>query len=169
MFIVLQSRFLLATASWLWSKQSPLRIRQRLGIWNTKSRASPDGLIAGPPEYDDEENRVMLQRTYADKSRLRVLKMGEPLIHPDGTLREDLTDSWDGDSDPFVHLDPMERQEILKGMTIEEIEAAGKAQRVANKRGDKRFARPASIDRSFKKKVKDEANEKRQFKTPRKG
>ena len=113
--------------------------------------------------YSDEENRVMLQRTYADKSRLMVLKMGEPLINPDGTLREDLTDAWDGESDPFVHLHPIERQKLMKSMTIEAIEAAGKEQREASKQKGKQH-RQTPFDRSFKKLKKESAE--RLFKKP---
>ena len=168
-----KSKFLLATAAWVWSKQSPLRIRQRIGRVISFGRKSgqdasqlPGALIPEDQQaYTDEENRVMLQRTYADpsgSSRLMVLKMGEPLINADGTLREDLTDAWDGDSDPFVHLDPIERQKMMKGMTIEAIEAAGKAQRDANKRSGGRYRQNTPIDRSFKKKV----NKERSFKKP---
>lgn len=168
-----KSRFLLATAAWLWSRQSPLRMRQRIGRVIPFGRKSsqeasvfPNALIPGDQQmYTDEENRMMLQRTYADpsgSSRLMVLKMGEPLINADGTLREDLTDAWDGESDPFVHLDPIERQKMMKGMTIEAIEAAGKAQRNANKRSGGRYRQNTPIDRSFKKKV----NRERSFKKP---
>ena len=167
-----KSRFLLATASWVWSKQSPLRIRQRLrsvlpfGKSNQDASMLPNSLIPGDQQlYTDEENRMMLQRTYADpsgSSRLMVLKMGEPLINADGTLREDLADAWDGESDPFVHLNPIERQKMIKGMTIEAIEAAGKAQRDANKRSGGRYRQNTPIDRSFRKKVKKE----RSFKKP---
>ena len=165
-----QSRFLLATARWMWSNQSPLQLRQKvvsaLPFLRRSSSDSqqPDVLLpGGPPVYSDEENKVMLERTYADKSRLTVLKMGEPLINPDGTLREDLTAAWDGESDPFVHLDPIERQELMKSMTIEAIEAAGKEQRDANKRKGKRY-RQTPIDRSFKKLKKEPAE--RAFKKP---
>jgi len=165
-----KSRFLLATARWMWSKQSPLQVRQKVASAlpflrrSSSNSQQPDGLLpGGPPVYSDEENRVMLERTYSDKSRLTVLKMGEPLINPDGTLREDLTAAWDGESDPFVHLDPMERQELMKSMTIEAIEAAGKEQRDANKRKGKRY-RQTPIDRSFKKLKKEPAE--RAFKKP---
>ena len=127
-------------ASWLWSQQSPLRIRRkliRLSPFNPSRRfAHSNGLgeLRVPAKYTESENSVLLQRDYSDsdRSRLLVLKMGESIINPDGTLREDL--SWDGPSDPFVHLDAQERQRVLKKMTIKDIEAEGKAQKEANRK-----------------------------------
>ena len=64
--------------------------------------------------------------------------MGESLFNPDGTLREDV--AWDGDEDPFVHLPPLERQELLCGMSIEQIQEAGRVQvELARRQQKKRF------------------------------
>ncbi len=65
-----------STAAWVWSKQSPLRIRHRLRSVlpfgrksNQDSGMLPNALIPGDQQrYTDEENRMMLQRTYADPS-----------------------------------------------------------------------------------------------------
>jgi hypothetical protein len=50
-------------------------------------------------------------------TKLRVLRLGDVSID-----QED--ESWESESDPFVHLSADERQQILKGMSVEEVERA---------------------------------------------
>lgn len=54
-------------------------------------------------------------------SKLRVLKLGN--LDPTASDEEG---AWDGNVDPFVHLSADERQEMLKKMSVRQVENAGR-------------------------------------------
>ncbi len=45
---------------------------------------------------------------------MKVLKVG--------MTRDEEEESWEGEKDPFITLDPETRQEVMKGMKLSEIE-----------------------------------------------
>ncbi|KAL9181460.1 hypothetical protein ACHAXT_010265 [Thalassiosira profunda] len=93
-------RLIAKTASWASTLQSPLRIRQRVGSMLERARAR--------------------RRLKADPgSGLKAVNIGELDLNDDGTPRED--PAWDGPDDPFMHLSPGERMEVLKKMSLQDI------------------------------------------------
>ena len=101
--------------------QSPLRLRQRIRfISNTMKRRKDDQVI----------DKIVIQKE-TRTSKLKVLKLGEA----SGYQIDDNNESWDGEEDPFVHLDATTRQEVMKKMSIKEINEAGKRQKYGRKSG----------------------------------
>lgn len=111
-------RLLAGTASSLTSIQSPLRIRQRL----RKIFANDGG-----------------DKTLLTESELKALNIGELDINEDGKTRED--PSWDGEDDPFYHLTPAERMEVLKKMSLQDIYGAALKRKMQSKKEKKRWVR----------------------------
>lgn len=74
---------------------------------------------------EEHVNQILLQ-IEADNARLRVLKLG------DVENRDD--ESWDGLSDPFVHLSADDRQTVLKTMNVRDIAKAGNKRLAVSKR-----------------------------------
>lgn len=106
--------------------QSPLRLRQRLVTLfdkpKEKSKKSPPGL--------------------------KAVNIGELDIDKDGTTKEDA--AWDGPDDPFLHLSPGERMEVLRTMSLRDIYQSASERKEQNKKqknkwrkkGGNRFKRP---------------------------
>lgn len=82
---------------------------------------------------EDEVNRILQELQLDTSSRLRVLKLGQVPDPTPGTY-DDQEAAWEGPLDPFVHLSADERQELLKGMNIRDIEKAGDQQVARSKR-----------------------------------
>jgi hypothetical protein len=59
-------------------------------------------------------------------------------INADGTTKED--PSWDGEDDPFYHLTPKERMEVLKTMSLQDIYQAGLKKKTQNKKEKSRWS-----------------------------
>lgn len=83
--------------SWLLAQQSPLRIRQRLSNILTKVE----------------------KRSPVSNTELQAINIGELDITDDGFTAEDA--AWDGEDDPFYHLTPGERMDVLKSMSLQDI------------------------------------------------
>ena len=106
--------------------QSPLRLRQRLitalAKAEEKSRKAPPGL--------------------------KAVNIGELDIDEDGTTKED--PAWDGPDDPFLHLSPGERMEVLRTMSLRDIYQSASERKEQNKKeknpwrgkGANKFKRP---------------------------
>ena len=106
--------------------QSPLRLRQRLitalAKAKEKSRKAPPGL--------------------------KAVNIGELDIDEDGTTKED--PAWDGPDDPFLHLSPGERMEVLRTMSLRDIYQSASERKEQNKKeknpwrgkGANKFKRP---------------------------
>jgi hypothetical protein len=93
---------------------------------------------------EDEVNRILQELQLDASSKLKVLKLGN------WTVTED--EAWDGSSDPFVHLSPDERQEILKRMKIRDVEQAASVQRSKQRRAEKNWLwKRIRRQRAFKK------------------
>mmetsp|Transcript_21876 Transcript_21876/g.45541 ORF Transcript_21876/g.45541 Transcript_21876/m.45541 type:complete len:547 (-) Transcript_21876:113-1753(-) len=108
-------RLLARTAAWISTIQSPLRIRQRL-------------------RYAFARNDDAITLT---ESELRALNIGELDINDDGTTKED--PAWDGEDDPFYHLAPAERMEVLKKMSLQDIYGAALKRKMQSKKEKKRW------------------------------
>jgi hypothetical protein len=96
------------------SKMEQFKMRFRKQILESNE---PIGLLPGNTkllEYDSE------------RTRIKVVKLGEL-----GPLDEY---AWEGEEDPFNNLSANERQELIKGMVIGEIEAMGREQQIAAKK-----------------------------------
>jgi hypothetical protein len=93
-------------------EQVKLRFRNHIAEGTEPIGLLPDNSIW--LEYDTEQ------------TRLKVVKLGQL-----GPLDEY---AWEGEEDPFNNLSANERQELLKGMEIGEIEAMGKEQQIAAKK-----------------------------------
>lgn len=98
-----QLRLIVRTAEWLASIQSPFRIRQRLM-----------STIEAVTNRRDANSR---QRKVSDE--LSSINIGELDIDEDGNTKED--PAWDGEDDPFMHLSPNERMDVLRKMSLDEI------------------------------------------------
>lgn len=96
-------RLIVRTAEWLASIQSPFRIRQRLM-----------STIEAVTNRRDANSR---QRKVSDE--LSSINIGELDIDEDGNTKED--PAWDGEDDPFMHLSPNERMDVLRKMSLDEI------------------------------------------------
>ena len=107
--------------------QSPLRIRQRLS--NAFEKA----------------NKRSLQ---IDGSDLQAINIGEIDINDDGLTAEE--PAWDGEDDPFYHLTPGERMDVLRTMSLQDIYKSAVNRKEQNqKQKMKRFG--SSRKGSFKK------------------
>ena len=123
---ITQLRLIAKTASWIATIQSPLRLRQKLldAFYRKKVRS----------------NRA--------KPGLRAINIGELDVDEDGATRED--PAWDGPDDPFMHLSPGERMEVLKTMSLQDIYRSASERKEQNKRQkwkwwgnrSKKFKRP---------------------------
>lgn len=103
-------RLITNTISWITSFQSPLRIRQRLLA--LQSRTNVISKKIGPG--------------------LKAINIGELDLDKDGATRAD--QFWDGKDDPFVHLSPGERMEVLKSMSLKEIYRSASERKEQNKK-----------------------------------
>jgi len=121
-------RLIAKMASWLSSMQSPLRIRQRLINVFTRNNE------IGPAKVGQS---------------IKAVNIGEFDINEDGTTRED--SAWDGPDDPFLHLSPNERMEVLRTMSLQDIYQSALERKEQNKKQkkkkwvgskDKKFKRP---------------------------
>lgn len=103
-------RLIAHTISWITSIQSPLRIRQHLFALRSKTNVISKKI--GPS--------------------LTAINIGELGVDKDGATRAD--QFWDGKDDPFVHLSPGERMEVLKSMSLEEIYRSASERKEQNKK-----------------------------------
>jgi hypothetical protein len=103
-------RLIANTVSWITSIQSPLRIRQRLLALRSKTNVISKKIGPG----------------------LRAINIGELDVDKDGATRAD--QFWDGKDDPFVHLSPGERMEVLKSMSLQEIYRSASERKEQNKK-----------------------------------
>lgn len=79
---------------------------------------------------------------------LKAVNIGELDIDEDGTTKED--PAWDGPDDPFLHLSPGERMEVLRTMSLRDIYQSASERKEQNKkeknkwrgRGGNKFKRP---------------------------
>jgi len=109
-------RLMAKTASWISTMQSPLRIRQRLTNFITEKNDNK------PTETGPE---------------LKAVNIGELDINEDGTTREDA--AWDGPDDPFRHLSPGERMEVLRTMSLQDIYQSALERKEQNKKQKKKW------------------------------
>ena len=73
-----------------------------------------------------QDNTVCWLEYDKDETKVRVVKLGE-IGPPD-------EEAWEGEEDPFNNLAANDRQALLKGMEIGEIEAIGKSHQLATKK-----------------------------------
>jgi len=73
-----------------------------------------------------KNSKIMYRRqnTATDETVLRVLRL---VSLTDDTAQDEKV-AWGGEEDPFVDLSAVERQEVTKKMSLEEIEKAGEKQ-----------------------------------------
>lgn len=95
--------------------QSPLRIRQRLLNAFSRKRGSP-----GTPN-----------------GALKGVNIGELDIDEYGKTREDT--AWDGPDDPFLHLSPGERMDVLRNMSLQDIYQSALERKMQNKKQKKKW------------------------------
>ena len=99
-------------------------------------------------KLSESERSILLKRIYNGETdeAWTVLRLGD-------LLNDSSDDSlaWSGEEDPFIHLSATERQELLRSMSIQEIEAARKAQQaIAAKKkretmkSQKKFRKPGA-------------------------
>lgn len=112
-------KLIVSLTSWLSRLHSPLRLRKRLFAWS-----------ASKPHINGhaEKEGIIVQKDMGT-SNVKVLKLGEVEYDPESVENE----SWDGDEDPFVNFDANARQDLMKSMSISEIE---EARRVQKKKSD---------------------------------
>ena len=114
--------------SWILTLQSPLRIRQRLinVFTSTKNSNRP---TKAPPG-------------------VKAVNIGELDIDEFGKTTEDK--SWDGPDDPFAHLSPGERMEMMRTMSLQDIyQAAYERKELNKKRQKKQKKRKGGWSQSF--------------------
>lgn len=102
--------------TWFLSLQSPLRIRQRLS--NVFAKVNKKSLSV-------------------DGSDLQAINIGEIDITDDGLTAEE--PSWDGEDDPFQHLAPGERMEVLRTMSLHDIYKSAVNRKEQNQKQKRRF------------------------------
>jgi hypothetical protein len=87
---------------------------------------------------------------------VRVLKLGDVSSTESGGDDRDTDEAWDSQYDPLVHLSPSERQAVLKGMSVSEIEELGqwRQQRHRKKRFLEKFL-PSRKRKTYYKKSYD--------------
>ena len=95
--------------------QSPLRIRQRL-----LNAFSKRGRIVNKANPE-----------------LKAVNIGELDVDEDGTTRAD--HAWDGPDDPFMHLSPGERMEVLRTMSLQDIYQSALERKEQNKKQKKKW------------------------------
>ena len=64
--------------------------------------------------------------------RSRSINIGELDIDEDGNTKED--PAWDGEDDPFMHLSPTERMDVLRKMSLDEIYQSAVERKEQNKK-----------------------------------
>ena len=62
----------------------------------------------------------------------RSINIGELDIDVDGNTKED--PAWDGEDDPFMHLGPIERMDVLRKMSLNEIYQSAVERKEQNKK-----------------------------------
>jgi len=151
-----QLRFLLASLSWLVRLESPLKLRRTLSKLTGLNIVTDIIFRKNKSKVGEEEqstiitkdSKIMYRRqdTATDETVLRVLRLG---ALTDDTAQDEKV-AWGGEEDPFVDLPAVERQEVMKKMSLEEIEKAGEKQRkiIQEKRRkgynkQKKFKRPS--------------------------
>ncbi len=111
----MQLRLIAKTASWLATIQSPLRIQQRLlNVFSKKNDISKKA-----------------------KPGLKAVNIGELDVDKDGATMED--PAWDGPDDPFMHLSPGERMEVLRTMSLQDIYRSASERKDQNKKQKKKW------------------------------
>ena len=108
-----QMRLLL---SWFFSLQSPLRVRQRLS---------------------NAFEKVNKKSLNIDGSDLQAINIGEIDITDDGLTAEE--PAWDGEDDPFYHLTPGERMDVLRTMSLSDIYKSAVNRKEQNQKQKRRF------------------------------
>ena len=131
----------------LFRNESPLKLRRRISALLGYETVDDDEEL-GLGKLTEEEYQILLRRVYDDKiSKITALRLGD---YGDTSKEDD--EAWKGEEDPFVHLTAVERQEIMKQMTVEEIRQAGYIQRKFAQKQMKRrsktqkFRRPSFDD-----------------------
>ena len=105
--------------------QSPLRIRQRLiNVFTEKNGHRP--MKTGPG--------------------LKAVTIGEFDLNEDGTTRE--SHAWDGPDDPFAHLAPGERMEVLRTMSLQDIYQSALERKEQNRKQKRKWF--GKSERQFK-------------------
>lgn len=77
------------------------------------------------------------------ESKLRVVKLGD-------VGEEDDELAWEGETDPFVHLSPNDRQRVIKKMDLGEIKNVGKEKTDEVKRLSKKTGKKLNLKRQMK-------------------
>ena len=67
----------------------------------------------------------------------KAVNIGELDMNADGSTRED--PAWDGPDDPFMHLSPGERMEVLKTMSLQDIYQSAVERKEQNKKQKKKW------------------------------
>ena len=106
--------------------QSPFRLRNRYGAISRVLER----------KVEDKDIDKMVAEKNTSTSKLKVVKLGETGLEFDETKKTE--ESWESEDDPFVHLDAVSRQEVLKSMSIKEINDAAERQRKDRKNDRKR-------------------------------
>lgn len=109
-------RLFAKTASWILTMQSPLRLRQRL-------------IDAFADKNDNASRKV--------GPGLKAVAIGEVDLNEDGTTRE--SHAWDGPDDPFAHLAPGERMEVLRTMSLQDIYQSAVERKEQNKKRKRKW------------------------------
>jgi|SaaInl74LU_5_DNA_1037368.scaffolds.fasta_scaffold20150_2 hypothetical protein len=113
LFAIQQVRLLV---SWFLSLQSPLRVRQRL---------------------TNAFEKVNKKSLNIDGSDLQAINIGEIDITDDGLTAEE--PAWDGEDDPFYHLTPGERMDVLRTMSLQDIYKSAVNRKEQNQKQKRRF------------------------------
>jgi hypothetical protein len=93
---------------------------------------------------DQSSKKLKSNGCIAKRSSSKTLHLGQV-----GYAQAEDDMAWEGQADPFVHLEPEERQRLLKKMHVAEIQALGKKQKeLAEKERkilerERRFTKPA--------------------------
>lgn len=125
------------------------KVRRVLARWlgretpndNDDDDEPPSSSSTQPPRQRTDPN-IMLQRNEDDTS-FRVLKFG--------MASSSLDNAWEGEEDPFVHLTADERQKVIKGLSVKEIERMRARQLAKATRQRKKKQRVFERIRQFKK------------------
>ena len=109
----------------------PIHLRGKVLRWMREVRRRVGG--GNHTTNNKEIDKIFFKRDLGT-SKVKVLKVG--------TTRNEEEESWEGEEDPFVTLDPETRQEVMKGMKLSEIERMQriyKKQSAAAKAKEQRF------------------------------
>jgi len=89
---------------------------------------------------DHSQKQTVLVKKKNPSSTVSMLKIGE--------VTSESEPGWSVDDDPFAHLSLGERNEIMKKMSLEDIEKAGLRQREkAKKQRERKYKAPKKIKR----------------------